>query len=67
MNLVLDQRHHIVNKIVLWKDFASFQIYSISTRIINEWTGVAVLCCHGQASSYIPTSKMMRVAITKIF
>ena len=26
---------------------------------INEWTGVAVLCCHGKRSSYIPTSKVI--------
>ena len=39
---------------------------------LNEWTGVAMLCCHGKSSSYIPTSKVIRsfqvfVHITKIF
>ena len=43
-----------------------------TTNIINEWTVVAVLCCHGKRSSYIPTSLViwsfqLWVHIIKIF
>ena len=28
----------------------------LTCEYINEWTGVAILCCHWKSSSYIPTS-----------
>ena len=36
-----------------------FRSKRVGTPILNEWTGVAVLCCHGKSSSYIPTSKFI--------
>ena len=37
-----------------------FDSQRVGTPILNEWTGVAVLCCHGKDSSYISTSKVIR-------
>ena len=37
-----------------------FDFQGVGTPIINEWTGVVVLCCHGKNSSYIPTSKVIK-------
>ena len=38
----------------------SFNSQRVGTFIINEWTGVPVLCCHGRSCSYIPTLKIIR-------
>ena len=37
-----------------------FDSQRVGTPLINEWTGVAVLCYHGKKSSCIPTSKVIR-------
>ena len=37
-----------------------FRIISILFDSQRVGTGVAVLCCHGKSSSYIPTSKVIR-------
>ena len=37
-----------------------FNCQSVGTPIINEWTGIAVLCRHGKSRSYIPTSKVIK-------
>ena len=58
-------RHHIVNWIVqsapkrlcIFSNF--FDSQHVGAHIFNEWTGVAMLCCHGKSSSYIPTSKVI--------
>ena len=48
-----------------------FRIFSIlfdsqrvgTPNIINEWTGVAVLCCDGKSSFYIPHQKWLGLAV----
>ena len=41
-----------------------FDSNSVGIPIINEWTGGALLCCHGKkSSSYTPTSKVIRSPI----
>ena len=60
-NLEMYHGHKIVHQFVQFalmklqlKKNNDFQ--DVCTSNINEWTGVAVLCCHGKSSSDIPTS-----------
>ena len=41
-------------------NFSKCQGHHIVEPNINEWTGVAMLCCHGKSSSYIPASKVIK-------
>ena len=41
----------------------SFNSQRVGTPIINERTGISVLCYHGKRSSYIPTSKVIGLAV----
>ena len=64
--LVIYWKHQNVNqsvyncseKILYLLKFIRFQ--RVGTPIINEWTGVVVLCCYEKSSSYIPPSKLIR-------
>ena len=44
---------------LLWKYFV-FNSPHIGLLIINEWTGVAMICCYGKNSFYIQLSNLFR-------
>ena len=60
INSIYISKHQNVNQSVHDCSENLFDSQRVGTPIINEWTGVAVLCCMEKSSFYIPTSKVIR-------